>query len=63
MDSVFGRLVKESKSEGRREGEATNFLQMLENLQKNMEFSLESALAALGKTLEDYENAKAILKK
>ena len=51
----------EQKASGIIKGEAKSLLEIVSNLQKNMSYSLESALMAIGKTLEDYENAKRVL--
>ena len=48
--------------DGRQEGEAYNLLDNIINLQKNMHLSLEAALQALGKTMEDYNKAKSLSK-
>lgn len=45
-----------------KEGEARSLISCVEQLQKNMQISLEEALKNLGKTLEDYEEAKRQLK-
>ena len=43
-------------------GKILEFLQMVENLQKNLKLSLEDALKAIDKTMEEYENAKRVIK-
>lgn len=43
-------------------GEGKSFLESVNNLQKNLNLSLEDALSALGKTMKDYEKAKGLLK-
>ncbi|MBR4026316.1 MAG: hypothetical protein IKJ01_01990 [Lachnospiraceae bacterium] len=48
--------------EGTVKGKLLEFLQTVENLQKNLKLSLEDALKAMGKTMEDYENAKRVVK-
>lgn len=57
---ILGR--QEGEILGRQEGEASNFLDNIINLQKNMQLSLEAALQALGKTMEDYNKAKSLTK-
>ena len=44
------------------EGKAKSLLENIANLQKNMEWSLDDALKAIGKTAEDYEKAKMFVK-
>ena len=53
---------QEGERLGRQEGEANNLLDNIINLQKNMQLSLEAALQALGKTMEDYNKAKSLSK-
>lgn len=51
------------EARGIAKGEARNLLEVVSNLQKNLSCSLEKALVAMGKTLEDYENAKKLLER
>lgn len=48
-------------AEGAAHGEAISLLHSIENLQKNLKLSLEDALHAIGKTMEDYEKAQQLL--
>ncbi len=53
---------QEGERLGRQEGEACTLLENIVNLQKNMQLSLEAALEALGKTMEDYNKTKSLSK-
>lgn len=53
-------LREEGLASGIAQGEAKVLLETVENLQKNLNISLEDALAAIGKTMKDYEAAKTI---
>lgn len=44
----------------REEGELKTLLENVYSLQKNLNISLEEALSALGKTMKDYEKARAV---
>ena len=46
----------------REEGELKTFLENVQNLQRNLNLSLEDALSAIGKTMKDYEKAKEFMK-
>lgn len=53
-------LREEGLASGIAQGEAKVLLETVENLQKNLNITLEDALAAIGKTMKDYEAAKMI---
>ena len=55
-------LREEGESIGEARGEGKSLLESVNNLQKNLKLSLEEALNALGKTMQDYEKAKELLK-
>ena len=55
-----GESIGEARGEAR--GEGKSLLESVNNLQKNLKLSLEEALNALGKTMQDYEKAKELLK-
>ena len=63
-----GEKIGETRGEARGEvrgkelGEGKSLLESVNNLQKNLNLSLEDALNALGKTMKDYEKAKELLK-
>ena len=44
----------------REEGELKTLLENVQSLQKNLNWSIEEALSALGKTMKDYEKARTI---
>ena len=62
--TIFDRELYEQglREEGEARGEGKTLLENVENLQKNLKLSLEEALNAIGKTMEDYENARNVLK-
>ena len=55
-------LREEGEARGKELGEGKSLLESVNNLQKNLNLSLEDALNALGKTMKDYEKAKELLK-
>ena len=55
-------LREEGETIGEVRGEGKSLLESVGNLQKNLKLSVEEALNALGKTIEDYEKAKELLK-
>ena len=55
-------LREEGEARGKAIGEGKNLLQNITNLQNNLNLSLEEALNAIGKTMEDYEKARNVLK-
>ena len=62
--TTFDRELYEQglREEGEARGEGKSLLDSVNNLQKNLNLSLEDALNALGKTMKDYEKAKELLK-
>ena len=61
VNKAVDKAVKAAE-EVAEEGEARSFLESIANLQKNLQLSLEDALRAIGKTIEDYEKAKMLVK-
>ena len=59
-----GEKIGEARGEarGKELGEGKSLLESVNNLQKNLNVSLEDALNALGKTMKDYNKAKELLK-
>lgn len=55
-------LREEGETRGKKLGEGKTLLEIVESLQKNLDMSLDEALKAIGKTMEDYEKAKNVLK-
>ena len=49
------------RDEVRAEVEARNLLDNITNLQQNLHLSLEEALKALGKTMDDYNRAQIVI--
>ena len=53
-------LLQQENAELRKEM-AYNTVESINNLMENLQLSLEKACGALGKTVEEYQNAKRIL--
>lgn len=61
MSRAITDMIETAGNEGRTEGIAERRVAVIELVQKNLGLSIEEACAALGRTVEEYEQAKVLL--
>lgn len=55
-------FIANRRAEGREEGIAENFIRNINSLISNMGLTLEASCKALGSSVQEYEEAKKLLK-